>query len=417
MIRYASILMKHIAKDTIESLATGFKEINGEELLPALISLDTKDRVLAIEYIREMMNKSTNRLLHNLYVFFLAQNDDKEYNVELLNYLDQQEILIKKNQPIVLDKDFALNVCKYFNRVDAQIRIYGMLEMYEEAVKLAVSKKKYDLAKRYANIPNDEKQQKRLWLEVAKSILQEYRADNKTGLEILNECKLLTIGDILPFVSSVKLSTFKQDLLDSLKNYGAKIDGIKKEMSEMQKCSEGIMDQVNESQNMFLPVPGSMTCEKCKAPLLGSEKIFVFPCSHGFHKDCLLNWIQKFKMQIPTGKTEKLDRIESLSRKVNGLIMKKKEREAEMFAQREKEEENKGLFETIGNLFTRGNRNQLEEKASMEVLTSDEAEFLNATEKQIDALLSNECLLCGTLLIETLDMPFDLGDEFGWKIF
>lgn len=277
--------MKYIAKTTIESLTSNFKGVKIDELLLALMSLQTKDRLVAMDFIRNGMERSVNKLLHNLYVFFLAQSEEKKHADELLGYLDQREQLQKRNQAIYLDRDFALNVCKYFDRTEAQTRIYGMLELYVEAVKLAVKRKNYELAKKYATMPSDLKTQKKLWLEIAKAVLQDYNADNKSGLDILNESSILTLGDLLPFVSAkVKLSTFRTDLLSSLQNYGSKINKIKKDMAELNKCFQDIIDQVQEAKNTFVPVPKEQCCEKCRASILGGEKVYIFSCMHSFHK-------------------------------------------------------------------------------------------------------------------------------------
>lgn len=285
MVRYSSILMKHVAKATMDSLAKWYREVRADDLLPALMSLETVDRLHAIPYIHDMMDRCTNNLLHNLYVFFLAQSDNPQCGKDLVDFLDQQEALQKKNQPVYLDRDFALNVCKHFGRIEAQIRVYGMLEFYEEAVKLAVRKEKYDIAKQYANMPADEKIRKKLWMEITSKVLANYNSENRTGFEILSECKNLTLGDVMQYVpGKVKLSTFRTDLLSSLQNYGTKLDSIKKSMAEYNKSFQEITDELQEVASSTFSIPGNQYCDSCKGPLLGCDNVYIFPCMHSFHR-------------------------------------------------------------------------------------------------------------------------------------
>lgn len=412
MIRYASVFMKHQAKYTIDILLQSFKTINIEELLPSLLTIQTSERFFAVNYIKQIMETSKNKLLHNLYIFFLAQSSEIAGQDELINYLDQQEILQKNNQPIYFDKDFALNVCKYFERHEGQIRVYGMLGLYEEAVKLAIKDKNFAQAKKYANMPADEKLKKKLWLQIAKEAMQEYSADKKSGLEIINESQSLTLGDVISFVSAkVKLSTFRDDLLSSLKNFGDKIDHLKTEMTDFNKSSQNIMDGLQAGPNTPIAIPGNQYCEKCKGPLLGCDKVYLFPCMHSFHKECLIEWIYAFKQYIPSGKHEKLERIEILSRKIKALQKKRDE----VIAKEEGGEENTGFFNAIGGMFSGKRAKKLEEE-NISGLNPEEADSLRIFEKQLENLLSDECLICGALFIETLDMPFDSPDEIYWML-
>ncbi len=116
-------------------------------------------------------------------------------------------------------------------------------------------------------------------------------------------------------------------------------------------------------------------------------------------------------MALPTGKSEKLDRIEFISKKINGINRKKREREAE---EQQPTDEPRGLLSTLGSFFGGNKPKHVEEKLS--VLAPEEAEELNAAEKQLEALLADECFLCGSMFIETLDMPFDSSEEYVWSI-
>jgi len=50
----------------------------------------------------------------------------------------------------------------------AQIILYAILGLYDKAVKLALEIDDIDMAKDYANKPNDTKMKKKLWMKIAK---------------------------------------------------------------------------------------------------------------------------------------------------------------------------------------------------------------------------------------------------------
>lgn len=286
MLKFASIFMKNEAKSTIESLLTYYQNIDVDALMPALMSIESKYRLLANDFIRQNLDKSKNKLLHNLYLFFLAESINPSPPDELLDFLGQQESLHKKGLPLNIDKDFALNVLKYFGIAEAQIRVYGMLEFYEEAVRLAIQNNKFDVAKQYAMLPSDDKVKKKLWLDIARAIMTKNIKVEVTGLEIINESKNnLNLNDVLPFVSpKVKLKVFRHDILTQLENYGNKIDDLRKQMVEYNKNSEEIGEEIKELNGISLVISPDKFCDQCEKILLGSEKFFIFPCRHGFHR-------------------------------------------------------------------------------------------------------------------------------------
>eukprot|EP00826_Nyctotherus_ovalis_P013774 TRINITY_DN13771_c0_g5_i1.p2 TRINITY_DN13771_c0_g5~~TRINITY_DN13771_c0_g5_i1.p2 ORF type:complete len:437 (-),score=128.53 TRINITY_DN13771_c0_g5_i1:508-1818(-) len=285
MVKYGSIFMKQIPMETINILEKFFKNVDVEPLLPAFMTMQESNRSIAIDYIRELRIGTSSKMLNNLYAFFLAQSDDEASAQELSEFLSHQERLIRSNQPVHIDREFLLSICKYYNRVNARIQVYGIYQLYEEAVHLALKVGNLELAKEYANKPPDDKVKKKLWIEVAKKSLEDYTDRDKSIPKVLNESTVLTVGDLLPLVSpNMTLSTFKTELETSLNNYDFKINELKSEMKGFSKCSEDISGQFQETKNTVIPIAGEQCCEKCKAPLLGNERVFIFPCTHGFHR-------------------------------------------------------------------------------------------------------------------------------------
>jgi len=70
--------------------------------------------------------------------------------------------------------------------------------MYEEAVDLAL-KVDIELARQNANMPEDDIElRKKLWLRIARHVVEEEK-NIKKAMNVLKDCDLLKIEDILPF--------------------------------------------------------------------------------------------------------------------------------------------------------------------------------------------------------------------------
>ena len=76
-------------------------------------------------------------------------------------------------------------------------------------------------------------------------------------------------------------------------------------------------------------------------------------------------------------------------------------------------QESKGFLNTIGNLFLRSRAKPIEETRAA-VLSPEDQETLRTYEYQLEMLLSEDCMLCGNLFIEGVDLPFDSAEEFSW---
>lgn len=277
--------MKHETQFTIDSLTIYFSQINVDELMPALLSIENKDRLFANNYIKKTMDRSNNKLLYDLYVFFLAECNSQESLNELHTFLDQQEALNKNNQPLNIDKDFVLNVCKYFDRKEAQVRVYGMLGMYEEAVKLALKIPKFDLAKHYASMPCNEKEIKNLWIEIAQAIIETAGNKIKACFDIINESKNLTFLDLLKFLPpKEKLNTFHAELKQSLRSNTKKIEDAKQKMEDYNRSAQEVANQLKMLQSSSIPIASNQCCHKCNKQFTEDQKIYAFPCLHVFHQ-------------------------------------------------------------------------------------------------------------------------------------
>lgn len=202
MLRYASVFLKNIASQTLDALKS-FKTIDIGKLIPAFMNVP-KGRAMdeALIYVSEYCikrRKSREKTVHNLAFYFFAERE-KPY--ELLDYLMQEEMKKQEGHAIFFEIDYALNVCKQKERdlnekldqqrknkkmnekeetnvrntltsmKKAQIILYSILGLHDKSVKLALECDDIDMAKSYANKPQDKKLSKKLWMKIAKYLLQ-----------------------------------------------------------------------------------------------------------------------------------------------------------------------------------------------------------------------------------------------------
>ncbi len=285
MLRYASLFINSITKLTIESLMSNFQGIMVEELIPALMSVGNQYRLFANTFVRESALKHNSKLIYDLYIFFLAQSGDI-VNDELSEFLEKEEAMHRQGEPLDIDREFALNVFKFFGKRSAATRAYSMLELYEEAVKTAISAGELKLAKEYASEPKDEKLRKKLWQQIAGTVLNPKEgAETQTSFALVSESQgNLVLNDVLHLVSpKIKLKTFRDDILNQVKIYDSKIESFRGRIAEYNESARGIGEQYKLIHSSAVRLPPDKCCDCCEKLLVGPGTFLTFPCLHGFH--------------------------------------------------------------------------------------------------------------------------------------
>ena len=459
MIKYASIFMKRDIELTIDCLSSNFPNIKIESLVPALMSFKHKNRGLINDFLSESMKRGKNQILSNIYVFFLAEDSDKKSHKKLLDFISKQELLKKRNRPLDIDKDFALSVCKYFKRTEAQIKIYGILDFYEKAVNLALDNNMIELAKVYANLYNDSKIRRKLWIKILRSTTSK-KEESYSILNMVEESEgSLTLSDVFPYISSnAKIKEFSKVLLMHLKNHESKISDLDKEIKEYNKSSNELLKEQKEYRSNFIEFSSNKCCDNCEKPLVSDPKYFIFPCLHGFHMRCLINKQlsrEHEDIMLLICKRVKMMKLESRMKMLRGNIEyleKKSKRKL-----RKKMEyfliklgfpceigEGVEVISYAKKLLKKRavvlNEKQaieirLEEYRSLKnkyyslagIYPSDAKTYrypsdgetyctLESYNKQFEKLLVEECLQCGNLAIETIDVVFDSAAQWNWAL-
>lgn len=163
------------------------------------------------------------------------------------------------------------------------------MSQYSSAVDMALKHGDTDLAASVADRPgNDFALRKKLWLKVAKSVIQQNQGSIKQAMEFLKRCELLRIEDLIPFFPDfVVIDDFKEEICAALEEYSRQIDGLKREMDDSASTAGHIKKDISALGGRYAIVEPGERCWCCRLPLL-SRQFFVFPsCQHGFHVDCL----------------------------------------------------------------------------------------------------------------------------------
>lgn len=225
-----------------------------------------------------------------------------------------------------------------------------------------------DLAKSCADLPEDDEElRKKLWLKIARHVVQEEK-DVKKAMNCLSSCNLLKIEDILPFFPDfVTIDHFKEAICLSLEEYNQHIEELKQEMEEATESARRIRQDIQEMRNKYGVVESQEKCATCDFPLL-NRPFYLFLCGHMFHYDCLF---QEVTPHLPGYKQSKL---EELQKKLAAATQTTRSR------QRPKEEDAVSLGKGQG---------------SREQIKSD-----------IDDIVACECAYCGELMIKSIDKPF-----------
>ncbi|KAG8987850.1 hypothetical protein FRB90_003109, partial [Tulasnella sp. 427] len=275
----------------------------------------------AIRYLQHVVftARSTSPTIHNLLLTLLVTSSVKRDNPPTSPGVADSSVTAESDLPLLrflstapvdpltarpyYDLDYALRLCKQHNRLQACVHIYAKMAMWEESVDLALEMKDLELAKvnceratedaTTAGASGDEGLRKRLWLKVAKFVVQEQN-DIKTALKLLDNTPLVKIEDILPFFPDfVVIDDFKEEICNALEGYSAHIDSLKAEMDEATKSAEAIKNDIKNLQNRFVTLEATEKCSICGLNLL-TRQFYVFPCQHCFHADCLIGQVKEY---------------------------------------------------------------------------------------------------------------------------
>lgn len=322
--RFAPGLVAAITEEAVDFFITAKPPLDPARLIPAMLrfgelgSLATGRRHILryIEFAIEQLG-CMDAAVHNLAV---ALHSLDEGEAALLAYLSRAKDL--SGRPLY-DTRLALRLATERGKRRACVQLLCALQMYEDAVQLALGLD-LELAKAVAGMPweDDEAMRRRLWLAVAKHVVQrgattttavatagdraalppaEQQAANiKQAVEFLREADgLLKLEDILPFFPDfVTIDNFKDAICDSLERYNRNIEELRREMAEATLIADAVRRDLKLLSARTAALSADQPCARCGRalgtgpapcglPTGGSiQPFFAFPTGRAYHGVC-----------------------------------------------------------------------------------------------------------------------------------
>ncbi|KAI8987094.1 Pep3/Vps18/deep orange family-domain-containing protein [Pilobolus umbonatus] len=360
--KYSTLLIDYVPEKLID-VWMNHSNLNPRYLIPALlrynhvIRADISSENQAIRYLSYIVStrKNTDTVIHNFLLTMYATQPVRD-ETALLTYLRNE------GRDKHYELDYALRICTQNGRTQSCVHIYGQMELYEEAVNLALEHHDLDLARINADKPEDDDLlRKRLWVNIAKYVIQNNK-DIKTAMQFLKKCDLLKMEDILPFFPDyVLIDDFKDEICSALGEYNVTIEELKSEMDNATISADHIRLDVRKLRKRLVVVEEEQMCSICEYPLL-TRQFYVFPCNHQFHADCLISKTTKY---LPTGQIKRLADIqEQLSKE----------------------------FKAFRHLSPE------EEKPA--------SERIEKLRHDLDDIVAQQCIFCGDNMIKSIHLPF-----------
>ncbi|KAL6659392.1 hypothetical protein ACP70R_003432 [Stipagrostis hirtigluma subsp. patula] len=397
--KFAPDLIMLDAYETVESWMMARNKLNPGKLIPAMMRYvsephaknETHEVIKYLEFcVKDLENEDPG--VHNLLLSLYAKKDDE---AQLLQFLDTKFGKAQTNGPdFFYDPKYALRLCLQEKRMRACVRIYSMMSMHEEAVALAL-KVDLELAKAEADkVEDDEELRKKLWLKVAKHVIEQEkgvkRENIKKAIEFLSETNnLLKIEDILPFFPDfVLIDDFKEEICKSLKDYNSQIEQLKQEMDDATRGADNIRSDIGALAQRYTVIDREQDCGVCRRKILtvgGLHQVgrsytsvghmapfYVFPCGHAFHANCLIAHVTRCSNQMQA------ERILDLQKRLSLM-------------------DRKAAAKDNG-----GSTN------GESIMSTTPVDKLRS---QLDDAVASECPFCGDMMIKEISQPFILPQE------
>ncbi|GAB2262904.1 hypothetical protein Droror1_Dr00003901 [Drosera rotundifolia] len=396
--KFAPDLIILDAYETVESWMTN-NNLNPRKLIPAMMRYssephaknETHEVIKYLEYcVRHRNNEDPG--IHNLLLSLYAKQEDDS---SLLRFLQHKFGKGRENGPeFFYDPKYALRLCLKEKRMRACVHIYSMMSMHEEAVALSLQVDP-ELAKAEADkVEDDEELRKRLWLMVAKHVIEmekgAKRENIRKAIAFLKETDgLLKIEDILPFFPDFALiDDFREAICSSLEDYNKQIELLKQEMDFATAGADSIRNDISALAQRYAVIERDEDCGVCQRKILnlageygmtrgyasiGSmAPFYVFPCSHAFHAECLIAHVTRCTDR------DQAERVLDLQKQLT----------------------------LLGSETRKGSNGSLTEEEPITNFTS-----VDKLRLQLDDAIASECPFCGELMIREISLPFILPEE------
>jgi hypothetical protein len=237
--------------------------------------------------------------------------------------------------------------------------------MRQQAVELAM-KVDPSLARELAQESVELEERKRLWLMIAKHAAKE-GGGGRSGkdvvsrvVSVLRDCgpDVLSIEDVLPFLPDfAQIDQIKEEICEALTSYASKIEGYLREMSDRDRACDELRSELTRLRHHRMRVKADARCALSNKHVLSAgEPFYVFPSGYVV----LYSRLKKEVLPFLTEKQQKrVAELEDLLEKAEG----------------------------------------------------EPASVRNPLQNELDGLLAAECPLTGSIMVDSIDKPFDNSDD------
>ncbi|KAG7374392.1 pep3/Vps18/deep orange family protein [Nitzschia inconspicua] len=265
-----------------------------------------------------------------------------------------------------LDMSYALRTILSTGRhFRSAIKVYMGFGMRQQAVELAL-KVDPSLARELAQDSVELEERKRLWLMIAKHAALEGVHGGDVDVvskvvSVLKDCgpDVLSIEDVLPFLPDfAQIDQIKDEICEALTSYSSKIEGFLKEMNECDHTCDALRGEISRLRTHRMEMRSDARCAFTNKPILSAgEPFYVFPSGYVVLESALKKQVMPYLNERQRARVKEIE-------------------------------------------------GELQRKPSN--CADPSAENLQA---ELDGLIAAECPLTGSIMVDSIDIPFDDSDE------
>ncbi|CAF1347280.1 unnamed protein product, partial [Didymodactylos carnosus] len=191
---------------------------------------------------------------------------------------------------------------------------------------------------------------------LARHVITQEGSDLDQAMEILRDCELLKVEDILPlFPDFQTIDHFQKPIIKSLEKYNDRLEELRQEMDQASKSIDNIREDLTRYRTRCVTtIDSDYKCSLCEQLLMLQTQFYIFSCQHYFHADCLIAYIKLLKQLDKV----RIDKIQFYQSKLASGLTKQEE--------------------------------------------------ISELQQELDDLVAKECTICGEPAIDNIDQPLDL---------
>jgi vacuolar protein sorting-associated protein 18 len=168
----ASVMLSHVPQETVSIWIQQQRNLDLTKLTPALLNYNSSAMIplsenQAVRYLIYAINQlgDTTPSVHNAIISIYASHPSSTEDF-LLNFLKAQPT------PPYYDVDFTLRLCLQFKRIQSAVHIYSTMDLFEQAVSLALDNEEVELAIQITETLEDDLPRcKKLWITIVQKLL------------------------------------------------------------------------------------------------------------------------------------------------------------------------------------------------------------------------------------------------------